>query len=190
MQPKINITDSALCKKCVCDINYLQIDCTNKSMNSLFSDEEWQILQNGDVLFEIIKLNHNNISYIPVLPTYPVKSLYLSFNQINNISVGAFQNLTQLTVLDLSNNKLTKKSLDRDVFKGKYGKDQDDPLKNLKTLDLAYNEMHSLSSDIFEHLPNLETLILCKNTFHVIDMTTTIAIASLNSLKVSIIHTL
>ncbi|KNC24911.1 hypothetical protein FF38_03006 [Lucilia cuprina] len=183
VKPKIVIKDSELCKKCSCDIQYLQIDCSNKSMNTLFSDEEWHTLQNGDVLFEIMNLNHNNISYIPVLPEYPVKSLYLSFNKINNISIGAFQNLTQLTVLDLSNNKLTSKSLKPHVFKGTYAADKYEPLQNLRTLDLADNELHTLHKDLFEHLPDLETLILCKNTFHDIDASTAVAISSLNSLK-------
>lgn len=155
-------------------------------MTSLFTADEWQTLQNGDVFFETIKLNHNEISFIPILPTYPVKSLYISFNKVNNITIGAFQNLPLLTVLDLSHNKLTSKSLNPHVFKGQYASDKYEPLKNLKRLNLAYNEIHSLDSNIFEHMPSLETLILSKNTFHVIDHSTTIAISSLDFLRVSI----
>ncbi|TMW46718.1 hypothetical protein DOY81_008199 [Sarcophaga bullata] len=180
---KIDIKKSELCKKCSCDVEYLQIDCSNRSLTNIFSTEEWQTLQNGDVLFEIIKLNHNNISQIPVIPTYPVKSLYLSFNKIDNIAIGAFQNLTQLTTLDLSHNKLTSKSLNPHVFKGSYATDKYQPIESLISLDLAYNDMHTLHSDLFEHLPNLETLILCKNVFREIDTSTLIAIASLQSLK-------
>lgn len=166
-------------------MQYLQIDCSNRSLTNIFSAEEWQTLQNGDIIFEIINLNHNNISQIPEIPTYPVKSLYLSFNKIDNIAIGAFQNLTQLTILDLSHNKLTSKSLNPHIFKGSYVTDKYLPMQSLISLDLAYNEMHTLHSDVFEHLPNLETLILCKNVFREIDTSTLIAIASLPSLKVS-----
>lgn len=185
MQPKIDIKKSKLCQKCKCDIEYFQIDCSNKTLNSIFSKADWEILQNGDVLFETIKLEHNNITHIPVLPKYPVKNLYLGFNNINNISLGAFQNLAELTKLDLSNNKLNSKNLTPHVFKGQYAADKYEPLLNMKSLDLAYNELHTLKDDLFEHLPNLESLILCKNTFQVIDTSTVVAIASLTSLKVS-----
>lgn len=154
-------------------------------MKTLFSQEEWDTLLNGDVIFTTIKLNNNSITQIPSLPSYPVENLYLSFNQINNITLGAFQNLTKLAKLDLSHNNLTKTALQPDVFKGPYATDKYEPLNSLIELDLAHNELHSLHGDLFEHLPNLEILILCENVFQVIDTPTLVALASLSSVKVS-----
>uniref|UniRef100_A0A1I8PJH9 LRRCT domain-containing protein n=1 Tax=Stomoxys calcitrans TaxID=35570 RepID=A0A1I8PJH9_STOCA len=183
-KPKIKIADSDLCKKkCSCDLKYFQIDCSSKSLKTLFSKEDWDTLVNGDVIFSTIKFNNNSITHIPILPSYPVENLYLSFNQINNISLGAFQNLNKLAKLDLSHNNITTKVLDPDVFKGKYAADKYEPITTLIELDLAYNDLHALQNDLFEHLPNLEILILCKNTFQVIDTSTLVAIASLSSLK-------
>lgn len=155
-------------------------------MKSAFTKDDWNTLVNGDVIFTTIKLVNNSITHIPVLPAYPVENLYLSFNQINNITDGAFQNLNKLTKLDLSHNNLTTKILDPDVFKGQYSADKYEPINSLIELDLAYNDLHALQNDLFEHVPNLETLILCKNTFQVIDTSTLVAIASLTSLKVSV----
>ncbi|XP_061402928.1 leucine-rich repeat neuronal protein 1-like [Musca vetustissima] len=152
-------------------------------MSTLFTKDEWNTLINGDVIFTTMKLNNNSISQIPILPQYPVENLYLSFNQINNITLGAFQNLTKLTKLDLSHNNLRKKALHPDVFKGQYSKDKYEPINSLIELDLAHNELHSLHADVFEHLPNLEILILCENVFQVIDTSTLAALASLSSVK-------
>lgn len=158
-------------------------------MKSAFTKDDWNTLVNGDVIFTTIKLVNNSITHIPVLPAYPVENLYLSFNQINNITDGAFQNLNKLAKLDLSHNNLTTKILDPDVFKGQYSADKYEPINSLIELDLAYNDLHALQNDLFEHVPNLETLILCKNTFQVIDTSTLVAIASLTSLKVSVCGT-
>ncbi|XP_004524904.1 leucine-rich repeat-containing protein 15 isoform X2 [Ceratitis capitata] len=183
--PKINVMKSDLCKKCSClsNPNYSQIDCSKAKMSLLFSDEEWKILQNGDITFDVIKLEHNNITTLSGFPSYPVKSLYLGFNQIETIAKGAFANLTELAKLDLSENKLKTKTLDPDVFKGQYSEHDYLPLGKMTELDLGHNEIHSLDADFFEHLPKLECLILSGNTFQVIDHNTVTAISGLVSLK-------
>lgn len=129
-------------------------------------------------------MEHNNLTTVPVLPTYGVKNLYLGNNQIASITLGAFQNLTELTRLDLSKNQLTSKALLPDVFKGPYSQHDFEPLKTLKSLNLGYNLIHSLNDDLFEHIPNLEELSLCSNTFKVIDRLTETALAGLSALKV------
>ncbi|XP_011186492.2 leucine-rich repeat neuronal protein 1 isoform X2 [Zeugodacus cucurbitae] len=183
--PKINVMKSDLCKKCVCLSNpdYSQIDCSERKMNLLFSVDEWKILQNGDVTFDVIKFEHNNITNLTGFPSYPVKRLYLGFNHIETIAKSAFANLTQLTKLDLSHNKLKVKQLDPDVFRGVYDVHDYLPLGKMIELDLGYNELHSLDPDVFEHLPNLETLILSGNTFQVVDHNAATAISGLISLK-------
>ncbi|XP_017858004.1 PREDICTED: leucine-rich repeat-containing protein 15 [Drosophila arizonae] len=182
-EPSAKQNTSAICTKCVCDVENSLIDCTNK-LTDWFTDEEWKSLKNQTIVFESIKMEHNNLTTIPALPTYGVKNLYLGYNQIASITLGAFQNLTELTKLDLSNNKLTSKALVPDVFKGPYSQQDFEPLKNLKSLNLGYNLIHSLNDDLFEHLPYLEELSLSSNTFQVIDRLTETAVAGLSSLKV------
>ncbi|XP_033236552.1 lumican isoform X1 [Drosophila pseudoobscura] len=177
------LKENDLCKKCICDLENNLIDCTKK-LNSWLSNEEWNVLINGNFTFETIKLEHNNLSSIPILPTYDVKHLYIGYNQIDSIANGAFQNLSDLTSLDLSHNKLTSKVLLPDVFKGPYTVSDYKALYNLKSLNLGYNELHFLDADLFEHVPNLEELILCSNNFQVIDGLSEVAISGLTSLKV------
>ncbi|XP_034491036.1 leucine-rich repeat neuronal protein 1 [Drosophila innubila] len=182
-KPKTDVMTSKICKKCNCDSDNSLIDCTNK-LDGWFSADEWEILQNGKITFETIRLSHNNFTNIPILPTYGVKNLFLDYNQISTITIGAFQNLTKLTKLDLSNNKLTKKALVPDVFKGPYSAQDFLPLENLKSLNLGYNQLHSLDDDLFEHVPHLEELILCSNIFQVIDKLTETALSGCSSLKI------
>lgn len=154
-------------------------------MDLLFSDDEWKILQNGDVTFDVIKFEHNNIKNLTGFPNYPVKNLYLGFNQIETIAKSAFANLTELAKLDLSHNKLQLKALDPDIFRGAYDVHDFLPLGKMIELDLGYNDLHSLDADVFEHLPHLETLILSGNTFQVVDHNAAVAISGLVFLKVS-----
>ncbi|KAH8281839.1 hypothetical protein KR054_003193, partial [Drosophila jambulina] len=181
-QKKTNVAGSALCKKCICNLETELLDCSEK-LGQWFSAEEWDILTNGDVTFKTIKLEHNNLTSISILPEYSVENLYLAYNQIAVIADGAFQNLTELTTLDLSHNKLTAKALKPDVFKGPYTVNDFKALEKMKSLNLGNNEIHSLDADLFEHIPQLEELILCSNTFQVIDKLTETAISGLTSLK-------
>ncbi|XP_022231450.2 insulin-like growth factor-binding protein complex acid labile subunit [Drosophila obscura] len=174
---------SDLCTKCTCDLANNLIDCT-RNLNSLLSKEEWDVLMDGDFVLETIKLDHNNISKIPILQTYAVKNLYLGNNQIDSIAIGAFQNLSEMTSLDLSHNKLTSKVLLPDVFRGPYTVTDFKALYNLKSLNLGHNDLHFLDADLFEHVPNLEELILCSNNFQIINGVSEVAISGLASLKI------
>ncbi|XP_020807240.1 phospholipase A2 inhibitor isoform X2 [Drosophila serrata] len=179
---KTKVKESVLCKKCICNFDTSLLDCSEK-LGQWLSAEEWEILINGDLTFKTIKLEHNNLTSISILPKYSVENLYLAYNQITDIADGAFQNLTEMTTLDLSHNKLTAKALRPDVFKGPYTVHNFKALEKMKALNLGNNEIHSLDADLFEHIPNLEELILCSNTFQVIDKLTETAISGLNSLK-------
>ncbi|KAH8246779.1 hypothetical protein KR038_010359, partial [Drosophila bunnanda] len=181
-QEKTNVKESVLCKKCICNLDTSLLDCSEK-LGKWLSDEEWEILTNGDFTFKTIKLEQNNLTSISILPKYSVENLYLAYNQIADIADAAFQNLTEMTTLDLSHNKLTTKALRPDVFKGPYTVDNFKALQQMKSLNLGNNEIHSLDPDLFEHIPNLEELILCSNTFQVIDKLTETAISGLTSLK-------
>lgn len=71
-----------------------------------------------------------------------------------------------------------------DVFKGPYSNQMYEPI-GLKHLNLAYNQIHSLQKDVFEHTPYLEVLILEGNQLRVIDQVTQMAIATLTQLQVN-----
>lgn len=60
-----------------------------------------------------------------------------------------------------------------------------EPLASLRILNLGYNNLHSIHSDLFEHMPELEELDLSGNPLTTIDHVTLIAISSLPMLKVS-----
>lgn len=87
-----------------------------------------------------------------------------------------------LEKLDLSNNNLTTAALQKEVFEGFYNEHQYEPLKNLKWLSLANNDIHALNVDVFDHLPFLETLFLDHNPFKIIGPNS--AIEMLNKLRV------
>ncbi|XP_037944265.1 leucine-rich repeat-containing protein 15-like [Teleopsis dalmanni] len=184
-KPRIIVKDSDLCKKCNClfDVEPKELDCSGKNLTDWITTDEWNILQKGDVTFETLNFKNNSLKTIPVLPMYPVKYLYLSDNQIDNITIGAFQYLNVLHTLDLSHNKITAKVLVPDVFRGQYDPKAYLPLNNLKELNLGYNDLHSLDADLFEHAPALETLILCQNSFQVIDKLSETAISGLFHMK-------
>lgn len=111
---------------------------------------------------------------------------YLSFhsNNIRRIEPLAFFNLTSLEFLDLSDNKLTNQALQKEIFEGHFDSHEYQPMKRLKWLNLINNELHALNPDVFDHLDNLETLLLGRNQFRIIDPNTADAISSLNTLKV------
>lgn len=111
---------------------------------------------------------------------------YLSFhgNKISRIQKLAFYNLTSLEWLDLSDNKLTNVALQKEIFEGHFDPHQYEPLRRLKWLNLIGNDLHALSPDAFDHLDALETLLLGRNQFKIIDPNTADAISSLVTLKV------
>ncbi|CAH1777235.1 unnamed protein product [Owenia fusiformis] len=101
----------------------------------------------------IMSLNGNHIPVIePGLfeGLEDLRELSLSGNQIRDIMANGFQDLERLETLDLSNNEL--EGLTKDVYKG---------LWNLKDLRIEGNKGPlTLEPSCFEHLENLETLVL------------------------------
>lgn len=70
-------------------------------------------------------------------------------------------------------------------LQGRFSPEEYEPLSSMKSLSLAYNDLHSLNQDLFEHLPELEFLDLSGNPMTTIDYATVIAISGLPMLKVS-----
>lgn len=174
---------NALCTTCNCDAAKRTFDCSSMKLYKLFNLSEWESLNTSGVATEIMLLDHNGIPQVPQFPTFDVRVLDLSYNNISTIANKAFIRLKQLEVLDLSHNMLTTKELKPQVFEGPYDPDEYLPLDSLKVLRLGYNQLHSLDEDLFEHMPNLQELSLIGNTFKVIDKLSEIAIAGVHSLR-------
>ncbi|XP_055855177.1 leucine-rich repeat neuronal protein 3 [Episyrphus balteatus] len=183
VKPVVITKDSLLCKRCSCIIDILELNCNNKSMTQWFNDDEWNTITNGNVQFITLRMEHNNLTNIPPLKPASVQNLYLGHNLINRIETAAFRNFINLTILDLSYNNLTTKSLRPEVFQGNYNAQNYQPMANLKQLDLGHNALHSLDADVFEHFPILEILNLGSNQFQVMDHQTEVAITGLVHLK-------
>lgn len=113
-----------------------------------------------------------------------IQSLSFRSNKIRRIESLAFYNLTSLEWLDLSDNKLNNQALQKEIFEGLFDAHEYQPMKRLKWLNLMNNDLHALNPDVFDHLDNLETLLLARNPFGVIDPNTATAISSINTLKV------
>lgn len=71
-----------------------------------------------------------------------------------------------------------------DVLRGPWRADSYEPLQ-LETLDLSYNELHSLPRKALEHLPRLLHLRLDGNPLRVLDHSTQDALAGAPGLQVT-----
>lgn len=129
------------------------------------------------------RFDYNGIDVVTQFPQLDIRSLSFRHNKIRKIEAKAFINLTSLEKLDLSDNRLTNQALEKDVFEGPYSTDQYEPLRNLRWLSLADNDIHSLKPDVFAHLSDLEVLFLNHNPFKIIDPNSATTISSLTKLK-------
>ncbi|EFN73031.1 Chaoptin [Camponotus floridanus] len=130
---------------------------------------------------KVLDLSYNNISDImkyyfkPV--EYSLTHLYLSNNELKNITQGVFGNMPHLQWLDLRHNEL--KEMDFDCFKNtrdlqvlllSWNEIMDipaealRPLKKLRLVDLSHNKLRTLSDNMFID-SNIESLDLSHNQF-------------------------
>ncbi|XP_014471116.1 PREDICTED: chaoptin isoform X3 [Dinoponera quadriceps] len=130
---------------------------------------------------KVLDLSYNNISDImkyyfkPV--EYSLTHLYLSNNELKNITQGIFGNMPHLQWLDLRHNELYE--VDFDCFKNTKNlqvlllswNDITDipaealrPLKKLRIVDLSHNKLRSLPDNLFIDA-NIESLDLSHNQF-------------------------
>lgn len=163
----------------ICHCENANLFCNKLGLETHFNGSEWNGTTQTEVYFD-----NNKIVHLKALPALSILKLSLSHNAIAKIDESAFKLLENLTELDLSHNHLTSDQLVPNVFRGNYAPEAYEPLRSLRILRLGSNALHTLDSDIFEHLPNLESLSLDSNPFKVIDRPTAIAITSLPYLKV------
>ncbi|XP_051160683.1 chaoptin isoform X1 [Leptopilina boulardi] len=152
---------------------------------------------------KVLDLSFNNITDIVKMYFRPVEysltHLYLSHNELNNVTQGVFGNMPHLQWLDLSYNELME--IDFDCFRNtkniqvlflSWNNIMDIPaetfrqLKKLRIVDLSHNRLRTLPDNLFNEA-YIESLDLSHNQFmrlpiKVMSMT---AAASLSSLDLS-----
>ncbi|XP_052860089.1 leucine-rich repeat neuronal protein 2-like [Anopheles cruzii] len=175
---------SVLCKNCTCNASNATFDCTNVKLESTtsFPPEAWLSLNASGFVPKTILLKATGLRQVVRFPPMNVTLLDLSYNEIQNIEAQCFIDLAQLEVLDLSHNLLTTDSLVPEIFDGHFSPSAYEPMEHLRVLRLGANKLHSLNSDLFEHLPALEVLSLELNQFKVIDSQTDTAISGISTL--------
>ncbi|XP_026322617.1 leucine-rich repeat neuronal protein 1-like [Hyposmocoma kahamanoa] len=169
-----------ICRFCKCTDG--AVDCQYQNITTFFKKEQWDLLK--DLKPTNVDLSDNFFTNITGIAELPIEVLNLSRSRVEWIENGSFKNLKQLRILDLSHNRLTAAKLGPHAFEGNYSPEEYEPLPSMRVLNLAYNDLHSLNSDLFEHLPELTELDLSGNPLGIIDHVTVIAISSLPMLKV------
>ena len=107
---------------------------------------------------QLINFNWDSISN-DMFSHLTIESLDLRQNSINSLSVNTFNGISNLQVLDLSENELTQ------IF----GNEMFRHLENLTALSLASNKMTQLPSDLLTNIKSLKTLDLSNNLLASLD---------------------
>ncbi|KAI5640071.1 leucine rich repeat domain-containing protein [Phthorimaea operculella] len=178
--PNDTINQTGIYRTCI--VKDGKVDCHEQNITTFFDKELWAEL-NQTTITEV-DLSDNFIVNVTALAELPIEVLNLSKNKIEFIENASFKDLQKLRVLDLSHNKLTSAKLSPHAFEGRYSPEKYEPLPAMRVLNLAYNDLHSLNQDLFEHLSELTELDLSGNPLSVLDHVTLIAISSLPMLKV------
>ncbi|KAL0809227.1 hypothetical protein ABMA28_011446 [Loxostege sticticalis] len=174
------VMETGICRRCICKDN--KVDCSEQGLKKFFPKNEWDALEEFQPKTVDMSDNYfENITSMGNLTT--VEVLNLTRCSVEFIEFASFKKLQRMRVLDLSHNKLTSK-LSPHTFEGHYSPEKYEPLESMRVLSLAYNDIHSLNQDLFEHLPELTELDLSGNPFITIDYPSLVAISSLPMLKV------
>lgn len=176
--------ESKPCDISIQDTNNLTLNCSRRNIEKI---SDWpekinSIDKDGHVL---ITFFNNSISNVTQLQAVPGKRIAISFksNEIVEISDDAFRNIDRLVYLDLSNNYITGEVLRSEIFQGPY-KDGVYSDIALETLNLGFNEIHSLDRYLFQYTPNLTRLYLNNNPIEILDHVTVLALSSATNLEV------
>ncbi|XP_016914126.1 leucine-rich repeat neuronal protein 3 [Apis cerana] len=172
--PTIKLPNLCTICKCTDDI----IDCDKRNLTYHFEDTQWP-----NKTMKVVSFEENLLVHVKPFPALEIRRLILRKNKITKIDNSAFKKIINLTELDLSYNQLTTENLQPQVFEGKFSPDIYEPLEKLVILNLAYNMLHSLHHDLFEHTTNLKVLDLSGNLFSILDSRSIIAISSLPNLE-------
>ncbi|KAF6214050.1 hypothetical protein GE061_011780 [Apolygus lucorum] len=157
----------------------LSDNCNLHACTSLIVDGSFML--NESTNLEVLNLNSNSIYSvtIPLLKgLFSLRELRLSNASLQHIEIGAFSDLHNLEILDLSNNILTRNSeINNMTFKG---------LSKLANLYLDQAGLTCLEdSNTFQHTPLLRLLSLKQNTFLELHPTLLTPLKELNFLDLS-----
>ncbi|XP_050670751.1 chondroadherin-like [Leptidea sinapis] len=173
------------CEIFVQDVNNLTLNCSRRHIDKIPTwpaTLETQGKEDGHVR---ITFFNNSISNVTQLAPVPGNRIAISFksNKIVEIEDDAFRNLDHMVYLDLSNNYISGEVLRSEIFQGSY-KDGVYSDIDLETLNLGYNEIHSLDKYLFQHTPNLTRLYINNNPIEILDHVTILALSSAKKLEV------
>lgn len=175
---------SAPCDISVEDTSNLTLNCSRRDIVKIpnWPEQINNISKDGHVL---VTFFNNSITNITQLSSIPGNRIAISFksNRIIEIEDDAFRNIPRLVYLDLSNNKISGQVLRSEIFQGPY---EDGIYREiaLETLNLGYNEIHSLDRYLFKYTPNLTRLYLNNNPIEILDHVSILAISSATNLEV------
>ena len=171
--PFPDLKSSQLCA--VCDCLYPNvINCTKLSLTENLSDEHWprvSLLTNYTIDY-----SYNRFKKVRPFRKMPITRLLLSACGIQTIEPKAFDELTSLEDLDLSNNYLSIFS--HHVFQRKY--------LPIKKLYLEGNQIRYIQGKAFDKIPDLERLVLDRNPLGTWDISTSTAVRKLEKLQVTL----
>ncbi|XP_072381156.1 CD180 antigen-like [Diabrotica undecimpunctata] len=170
---------SNICARCKCNSkDEFLLDCTNQKFEYVLAN--WPPHNQSLVA----TFSYNNITTLERLPaTNHTAKLVFDHCRIKYLEGGVFSLIENVEYIDLSHNLLTTEEISGDDFRGPYSNKQYRPIA-VKTLNLAYNQIHSLHPKFFENMPLLEDLYLQGNDFTVLDPSTQVALGSLTNIKV------
>ncbi|CAG5103225.1 Similar to LRRN1: Leucine-rich repeat neuronal protein 1 (Homo sapiens) [Cotesia congregata] len=164
--PKVedNIQHLNICD--ICECKEKEINCTSRHLTHHFENSFWP-----SIPLELVTFENNSIVHLKQFPNVTISKLIFRHNRISKIDDNAFRKIQNLSQLDLSHNQLTSSILLPTVFTGKrkYAPHEWEALPQLQVLNLGDNNLHTLHQDLFEHIPNVEVLILNGNPLEVID---------------------
>ncbi|XP_052748967.1 leucine-rich repeat neuronal protein 2-like isoform X2 [Galleria mellonella] len=170
----------SLCKKCACDNE--KVDCRDHNLLILEDDDLGGLISTNVVELD---LSGNPIKALKRLPKLPIERLNLSRCDLSYLDGSPFLKLKNLEYLDLSYNQLPTSAITRMTLAGYLEDDFILPRRfpNIRSLSLAYNNIHSLQKDAFIFMTELQFLDLTGNPLVFIDQVTMAAITDLSKLK-------
>uniref|UniRef100_A0A1A9W9I4 LRRCT domain-containing protein n=1 Tax=Glossina brevipalpis TaxID=37001 RepID=A0A1A9W9I4_9MUSC len=184
-----------ICKTCICqqvrqDTGnnkqfYDILNCTKKGFKHILA--RWPIqFGNGTKGDHIIILATFSGNTIDVLQQLPSTNATLHFTcrhcNIKHLQAPTFLDVPNINTLDLAWNEIESDELVPDVFRGPYHTTNYEPIA-LYELDLSHNRLQSLDRRIFEHTPNITRLNLSFNPYKILDISTSVALASATLLQ-------
>ncbi|KOB66493.1 Leucine-rich transmembrane protein [Operophtera brumata] len=177
---------TGICRQCICKDD--KVDCFDQSIEVFFKKDDWAAI--AELPIQVLNLSRCNIEAIE---NASFKDLQEMQPTHVDLSENLFRNVTAIAELPIQVLNLSRCNIeaienasfkDLQEMQGRYSPEEYEPLTEMRTLNLANNDLHSLNQDLFEHLPDLETLDLSGNPFTTIDHVTLIAISSLPRLKI------